>query len=120
MDSCAKQNEFRTILFTLCFFHTVLLERKKFGYQGWNKPYPFNTGDLTISVDVLFNYLESNSSVPWDDLRYMFGEIMYGGHISDDWDRRLCNTYLQRYLRPELLDGTAEVDATGSGDDRVW
>ena len=46
-------------------------------------------------MDVLFNYLEVNFNVPWDDLRYIFGEIMYGGHISDDWDRRLCSTYLQ-------------------------
>ena len=46
---------------------------------GWNRSYPFNVGDLTISIDVLYNYLEVNSKVPWDDLRYLFGEIMYGG-----------------------------------------
>lgn len=43
--------------------------------------------------------------VPWDDLRYLFGEIMYGGHITDDWDRRLCRTYLAEYIRPEMLEG---------------
>lgn len=37
--------------------------------------------------------------VPWEDLRYLFGEIMYGGHISDDWDRRLCRTYLEEYMQ---------------------
>ena len=41
--------------------------------------------------------------VPWDDLRYLFGEIMYGGHITDDWDRRLCRTYLTEYMKPELV-----------------
>lgn len=25
--------------------------------------------------------------VPWADLRYLFGEIMYGGHIVNDFDR---------------------------------
>ncbi|CAG9106131.1 unnamed protein product [Plutella xylostella] len=40
--------------------------------------------------------------VPWEDLRYLFGEIMYGGHITDDWDRRLCRTFLLEYMQPEL------------------
>ena len=41
--------------------------------------------------------------VPWTDLRYLFGEIMYGGHITDDWDRRLCRTYLEEYMSPEQV-----------------
>ncbi|KAJ4456876.1 putative Dynein heavy chain 17; axonemal [Paratrimastix pyriformis] len=104
LEMCTKQNEFKSILFALCFFHGVILERRKFGPQGWNVPYPFNLGDLTISVSVLYNYLETNAKIPWDDLRYMFGEIMYGGHISDDWDRRLCRTYLQCYMQEELFN----------------
>lgn len=70
--------------------------------------YPFNLGDLMISVYVLYNYLENNSRVPWEDLRYLFGEIMYGGHITDDWDRRLCRTYLTEYLQPELVSDLIE------------
>ena len=38
------------------------------------------------------------------DLRYLFGEIMYGGHITDDWDRRLCKTYLEEYMKPEQVE----------------
>jgi len=60
-------------------------------------------GDLNISVSVLYNYLEANSKVPWEDLRYLFGEIMYGGHITDDWDRRLCISYLEELMQPELV-----------------
>ena len=37
--------------------------------------------------------------------RYIFGEIMYGGHITDDWDRRLCNAYLAKLCTHELLEG---------------
>jgi dynein heavy chain len=68
-----------------------------------SRRYPFNNGDLTISVDVLYNYLEANSKVPWEDLRYLFGEIMYGGHITDDWDRRLCRNYLETYINPDMV-----------------
>ncbi|KAF3858430.1 hypothetical protein F7725_011631 [Dissostichus mawsoni] len=81
----------------------IIPQRRKFG-QGWNRKYPFNTGDLTISVNVLYNYLEANAQVPWEDLRYLFGEIMYGGHITDDWDRRLCRTYLEEYMQPNQFD----------------
>ena len=60
---CAKENEFKSILFSLCYFHAVVVERRKFGPQGWNRSYPYNTGDLTISVNVLYNYLEANPKV---------------------------------------------------------
>ncbi|KAK2951927.1 putative Dynein beta chain, ciliary [Blattamonas nauphoetae] len=105
LDMCSKQNEFKSILFALCFFHGAILERKKFGPQGWNINYPFNLGDLTISASVLYNYLENNTKIPWVDLRYMFGEIMYGGHISDDLDRRLCRTYLEVIMKEDLFNG---------------
>ena len=34
----------------------------------------------------------------------MFGEIMYGGHIVEDWDRRLANAYLVKYVNEALLE----------------
>lgn len=108
LERCSKDAEYRSIVFALSYFHAVVLERRKFGSQGWNKSYPFSTGDLTISVDVLFNYLETFSKVPWTDLRYIFGEIMYGGHISDDWDRRLCSAYLEVYVKEDLLESGFE------------
>ncbi|XP_059473724.1 dynein beta chain, ciliary isoform X2 [Neocloeon triangulifer] len=105
LEMSGKEAEFKAILFSLCYFHAVVAERRKFGAQGWNRVYPFNAGDLNICVSVLFNYLEAASKVPWEDLRYLFGEIMYGGHITDDWDRRLCISYLEELMQPELVDG---------------
>ncbi|NXO09419.1 DYH9 protein, partial [Oriolus oriolus] len=105
LEMCSQEKEFRSILFALCYFHAVVAERRKFGPQGWNRSYPFSTGDLTISVSVLHNCLEASSKVPYDDLRYLVGEIMYGGHITDDWDRRLCRTYLEEFIKPEMLEG---------------
>eukprot|EP00891_Asterochloris_glomerata_P002883 jgi/Astpho2/2883/Aster-01037 len=114
LEGCAKQAEFRSIIFALCYFHAALLERKKFGVGnlpnatsgiGWNMNYPFNTGDLLCCGQCASNYLENNVKVPWDDLRYIFGEIMYGGHIVEDWDRRLCSAYLAKYFQEPLLEG---------------
>jgi len=109
LEQCAREVEFKKIFFTLMYHHAVIIQRKKFGPIGWNVLYPFNKGDLAQSVNVLLNYLEANSIVPWLDLRYLFGEIMYGGHITDNIDRRLENTYLLEYLKPEILDTELEI-----------
>jgi dynein heavy chain len=84
-ELCSKPNEMKACLFSLCWFHAVVCGRRRFGQQGWSRKYSFNTGDLLICANVLKSYLDANSSVPWDDLRYIFGEIMYGGHITDAW-----------------------------------
>lgn len=84
----------------------ICIVQSGFEYLGLNTYLDFLyfiSGDLTISVFVLYNYLEANSRVPWEDLRYLFGEIMYGGHITDDWDRRLCNAYLEELMQPDLV-----------------
>jgi dynein heavy chain len=60
---------------------------------------------------VLHNYLEKYDTVPYEDLRYIYGEIMYGGHITDNWDRRTNNTYLKVLIRPELLTNMNIVPA---------
>lgn len=106
LESCSKQNEFKAILFALCFFHALVVGRKKFGAIGWSRVYNFNEGDLTICADVLNNYLEKYEKVPYEDIRYIYGEIMYGGHITDNWDRRTNAAYLKTLIKPELLTGS--------------
>ena len=104
IEGCTKKTEFKACLFALCWFHSIVLGRRRFGQQGWSRKYSFNTGDLTICANVLQAYLEANPVVPWDDLRYIFGEIMYGGHITDAWDRRTCNSYLSVLVNHQLFN----------------
>ena len=100
-----RDPKIKPILFALCFFHSTLLERKRFGPKGWNMMYPFNMGDLRDSYLVMNRYMETNmGKVPFADLIYIFGEIMYGGHIVDDWDRKLCNNYLLNIMNEGLFD----------------
>merc|ERR1719446_1862080 len=119
IDACLKPREFKATLFALCFFHSLISGRIKFGAQGWSKKYPFNDGDLTICGTVLRNYLnnaeELGTDVPWPDLRYIFGDIMYGGHITDFWDRRVNRTYLDILVTPELLHGCNLTPAFSHG-----
>lgn len=72
--------------------------------RSWNVPYNFNNGDLTICKDVLYNYLEANVKVPWADLKYMFCDIFYGGHIGDDLDRRLMRSFMDSLMSDALFE----------------
>ena len=113
LDSCARQTEYRAIVFALSFFHAVLQERKKFGVGnspgarsgiGWNMSYPFSAGDLRCCGQLAANYLDIFPIIPWPDLRYLAGEIIYGGHVVEGWDRRLVGAYLESLLSPALLE----------------
>ena len=78
---CSCESGFKSILFSLVYFHVVVIEWRKFGPQSWNHSYSYNTGDLTISVYVLYNYLEANAKVVWlgnssTTIRYV-GETQY-------------------------------------------
>jgi dynein heavy chain len=105
MDRAAKPLQFKACLFGLCFFHSVMLGRRRFGSQGWSRAYGFNMGDLKICADVLESYITKDTKiVPYQDIRYIFGEIMYGGHITDFFDRRTNNTYLTVIFNDKLIN----------------
>ncbi|KAH8052759.1 dynein light chain binding protein [Aureococcus anophagefferens] len=67
--------------------------------------YPFAIGDLRDSAVILSNYMEnSGGGKILAGPQVPFGEIMYGGHIVNDFDRLLCGTYLDFFMKDELLD----------------
>lgn len=58
IDACSKPKEFKALLFSLCYFHALIIGRKKFGFIGWSRAYSFNDGDLAICGNVIRNYLD--------------------------------------------------------------
>lgn len=91
--------EYKSMLYVLAFFHSTIQERKKFGKIGWNVSYDFNDSDFRISHCLISLYLnkaiETNEEeLPWSTLRYLIGQAMYGGRVTDDYDRRVLMTYL--------------------------
>ena len=112
--------EFKSLVYVLSFTHAVLQERKKFGKIGWNVNYDFNESDFKISFKLISLYLNkavqnNEEDLPWDTLRYLIGEAMYGGRVTDDCDRRVMNTYLREYLGNFIFDSNQTFFFSTSG-----
>jgi dynein heavy chain len=105
----SERPEFKSLVYVLAFFHAVIQERKKFGKIGWNVLYDFNDSDFRISFKLIALYLnkaedEGDAVLPWETLRYLIGEAMYGGRVHDNWDRRTMATYLDEYCGDFIFD----------------
>ena len=50
-EGCSKSDLFKTFFFSLCFFHAIVQDRRKFGPIGWNVKYNFTNEDLLVTVE---------------------------------------------------------------------
>ncbi len=59
---------------------------------------------LQVSENLLSIYLDEYEDTPWDALKYLIAGINYGGHVTDDWDRRLLMTYITEYFCEDVIN----------------
>ena len=77
-----KVKAWKKLLFGLCFFHAGIQERRKYGAIGWNVRYEWNRSDLLTAQANLRMYLEEQHLVPYETLKYVVGEVNYGGRVT--------------------------------------
>uniref|UniRef100_G1NVC6 Dynein axonemal heavy chain 10 n=1 Tax=Myotis lucifugus TaxID=59463 RepID=G1NVC6_MYOLU len=100
---------FKPLVYVLAFFHAVVQERRKFGKIGWNVSYDFNESDFQVCMEILNTYLtkafqQRDTRIPWGSLKYLIGEVMYGGRAIDSFDRRILTIYMDEYLGDFIFD----------------
>ncbi|CAH2295752.1 dynein heavy chain 10, axonemal [Pelobates cultripes] len=108
LDTCPHP-AFKSLVYVLAFFHAVVQERRKFGKIGWNVPYDFNESDFQVCMEILNTYLtkayeQNDTKIPWGSLKYLIGEVMYGGRAIDSFDRRILTIYMNEYLGDFIFD----------------
>jgi dynein heavy chain len=106
-ETDSTHDSYKPLVYVISFFHSVMQDRKKFGKIGWNVIYDFMESDFTISKRLLAMYLNKigpDDTIPWASLKYLIGEAMYGGRVTDDYDRRVMMTYLNEYMGDFIFD----------------
>jgi dynein heavy chain len=112
-ESCDKPAAYKSLLWGLCFFNALILERRKFGPLGWNIPYEFSNSDLSISQAQLMVFLNHYEKIPWEALKYMVAEANYGGRVTDPNDRVTINLLLEDFYNPEMLNKNHKLSESG-------
>merc|ERR1719271_1023081 len=112
MVEAVSREEWKFMLYAVCFLHTIVQERRKFGPLGLNIPYEFNQCDLEASVMYMRGHMQEvelkKGAISWPAVSYMVCQAQYGGRITDDFDRVCFNTYGDAWLSPKMFDPAFE------------
>ena len=80
-----------------------MVERKKFGPIGWNRPYEFNDTYFFISLSQLQTCINHYNKIPFDLLQYLIGKLNYGGKITLKQDEETFMAILETFINERVL-----------------
>ncbi|XP_076809994.1 dynein axonemal heavy chain 6-like [Clavelina lepadiformis] len=103
-DRGSSHKYWKPLLFSLCCFNALAHERQKFGTLGFNLPYDFTSSDLEVSIRMLQQLLGKGDNLPWSAIQHLTGAIVYGGRVTDHWDRRCLLSMLRRFYCDDVTN----------------
>jgi len=107
LEKVEPYDKWRSLVFSICFLHSCVQERRKFGALGFCIAYEFNNADLEASMLFIDKHMTScqatNSAYSWNAIQYMVGEVQYGGRITDNLDRELFSAYCTIWLTDSVF-----------------
>ena len=112
-EDCNQPENLKKMMFGLSMFHAVVRERRKFGAMGWNVKYDFTDSDLDISARQLKMFLNLYDDVPLVALKYLVGQLNYGGRVTDFFDLRATQHILKGFFCEMMIDDEYKFDSEG-------
>ena len=113
--------------FLLAFLHAIVLERLRFFPVGWSKKYEFGDADKMCSRDVVDAWVDSVSNhgqlsnispdkIPWDALRSILSESIYGGRVDNEFDHAVLKTFINHLFRAESFERDFALNMESSSE----
>jgi len=111
---CKAPNERSRLYFLLAWLHGILQERMRYTPLGWSKRYEFTESDLRVACDMLDTWIDSVAmgrtnlppeKVPWDAIRTLLAQCIYGGKIDNEFDQRLLTSFVNKLFSPKSFEG---------------
>lgn len=101
------------LYFMLAWLHAVVQERLRYVPLGWTKVYEFNDSDQDCAFSTIDKWLDTASGgranispekIPWDAIRSLLKQSIYGGRIDNEYDQRLLDSFVNTLFTPECYD----------------
>lgn len=101
------------LYFLVAWLHAVLQERLRYAPLGWTKHYEFTDADQDTALACVDYWLDSVGSgranispdrIPWQAIRRLLKETVYGGKIDNEYDQRLLDSFVDRLFVPSSFE----------------
>ena len=102
--------------FLLSWFHAVIQERLRYTPIGWSKKYEFNETDQRASLDAVDEWITKATpemsdnidpkKIPWDAIRILLSETIYGGKIDNEYDQKILNSLTEQLFTPRGFESS--------------
>jgi dynein heavy chain 1 len=101
------------LYFLLAWLHAVVQERLRYVPLGWTKVYEFNDADQECAIATIDHWLDSVAQgrsnispekIPWDAIRTLLRESVYGGRIDNEFDQKLLDSFVNSLFTEKSYD----------------
>lgn len=106
----AKPTERGRLHFLLAWLHAVVVERLRYSPLGWASRYEFTDADFSCALATVDCWIDRAAQgranvdparIPWDAIRMLLTESVYGGRIDNESDRRVLESFVNRLFRAD-------------------
>lgn len=114
------------LYFLLAWFHAVVQERLRYVPLGWSKVYEFNDSDQEAALGTIDSWLAIASkgktnvdpaAIPWDAIRSLVRESVYGGKIDMEFDQILLDSFVAYLFSPKAYEVNFQLVKASEGEE---